>query len=234
MKTVEKEKTTCVSVELGLVVPDKDSVLLDQTLQAFNAAATYVSSRAFTAGATNAMAIQRLFYSDLRERFGLSAQHACLCCKEVAAKFAAKTGKPTVFRPLSSIPFDVRTFTLSKDLDSVTLTTLKGREAYPSCRSAAAGADGVRRQNRRSPSGPKWCWVFCPKTLMLHAGPTGNQPNRLAWGRHRDCQPGRRLGRAPVLRGQGRVRSNGACQDQEQTSESRVRKGKERAETQEH
>ena len=120
-----------ISVEIGLVVAPETRVLLEKTLRAFNQAATFCSSRAVGAGTFSSISIQKAFYSDLRTTFGLSAQHACLCCKEAAAKFSGRDRKPSAFRPFASIPFDARTFTLSKDLTTVSLTTLSGRVKVP-------------------------------------------------------------------------------------------------------
>ncbi len=120
-----------ISVEINLCVQPDAQGLLDKTLRAFNEAATFCSSRAVGAGVFSSLAIQRAFYSDLRTIFGLSAQHACLCCKEVAAKFSDRDKKPSTFRPFASIPFDARTFTLAKDLTTVSLTTLSGRVKIP-------------------------------------------------------------------------------------------------------
>lgn len=127
MSASKTNNTTCLSIEIGLTVNPENALLLEQTMQAFNTAATYCSQKAVATKATVSNAIQRLFYKDLRERFGLSAQHACLCCKEVASKFTSKNKTCSAFRVFASIPFDARTFTLSKDMSVVSLTTLAGR-----------------------------------------------------------------------------------------------------------
>jgi len=80
------------------------------------------------AGTHNQARLQKLFYAPLRDRFGLPAQAAVLCLRQVAkADVAGDGGAPAPGLP---IPYDQRLMGL-KGIDLVSLMTLDGRVEVP-------------------------------------------------------------------------------------------------------
>ena len=52
MSASKTNNTTCLSIEIGLTVNPENALLLEQTMQAFNTAATYCSQKAVATKAT--------------------------------------------------------------------------------------------------------------------------------------------------------------------------------------
>ncbi|WP_129670770.1 RNA-guided endonuclease TnpB family protein [Candidatus Chloroploca sp. Khr17] len=100
------------------------------TAEAFNAAATYCASVAWSERITNKNKLHHIVYGPTRVNYGLGAQLAC-CARDKAAeavRAARANGHDTcpTFRPDSSIRYDARTYRLMS-LDRVSLNTLTGR-----------------------------------------------------------------------------------------------------------
>src|SRR6266568_6982177 len=73
---------------------------------------------------------KQLYYTDLRSRFGLSAQMAVRCiARVVEASKRDKSLCPT-FRPHAAMPYDQRLMSF-KGIDQVSLLTLEGRVRVP-------------------------------------------------------------------------------------------------------
>ena len=117
------------------LLPDKGSAdKMRATMQRFNAACNAVSLLAFERGLANKLALQKLDYYAIRKRFGLSAQHTVRVFDVVAQAMKSALKKkcksaPT-FRPLASVPYDKRLYSL-KGEDAVSLSTLQGRIVVP-------------------------------------------------------------------------------------------------------
>src|SRR5262249_60166632 len=75
--------------------------------------------------------LQQLFYYDLREKFGLSAQMAALCIRHVGGTYSRDKSIKPVFRKHAAMPFDSRIMSF-KGVDRVSLLTLEGRVTTPS------------------------------------------------------------------------------------------------------
>ena len=117
------------------LLPDAVSAdKMRETMQRFNVACNYVSPLAFERRLTDNFALQKLYYYDIRKRFGLSAQHAVKVfgLVVVAVKSALKKKHKTAptFRPFSSVPYDKRLYSI-KGADKVSLSTLQGRVVVP-------------------------------------------------------------------------------------------------------
>lgn len=123
-----------VTLQIRLLPDAVSADKLRETMQRFNAACNYVSPLAFERRLTSKFAIQKLYYYDIRKRFGLSAQHAVKVFDVVAqaVKAAMKKKHKTApkFRPFSSVPFDKRLYSL-KGAEKVSLSTLHGRVLVP-------------------------------------------------------------------------------------------------------
>ena len=103
---------------------------LKATVARFNEAANYLASKAYERTLANKFALQKLYYSDLRRQFSLSAQMAIRCIAQVVEAFKRdKTVQPS-FRPTAAMPYDQRLYSF-KGIDRVSLLTLEGRVLVP-------------------------------------------------------------------------------------------------------
>ena len=113
------------------LLPAADQVAaLEATMRAFNAAADWLAGEAFARKTANKIALQKLFYRALRERFGLSAQMAVRCIAQVCEAYKRDKTKRPHFRPFAAIPYDQRLMSF-KGVDRVSLLTLTGRILVP-------------------------------------------------------------------------------------------------------
>lgn len=103
---------------------------LKATVERFNEAATWLASEIFKRRLVNKIAIQKLYYQDLRLTFGLSAQMACLCIARVAEAYKRDKSKCPKFKPHAGMTYDQRTMSF-KGVDKVSLLTLEGRVIVP-------------------------------------------------------------------------------------------------------
>ena len=111
--------------------PDKEQAgLLQLTMEWFNEARSWLAAQAFELGVANKVKLQQLFYYDLREKFGLSAQMAALCIRHVGGTYGRDKKIKPVFRKHAAMPYDSRIMSF-KDVDRVSLLTLEGRVIVP-------------------------------------------------------------------------------------------------------
>ena len=103
---------------------------LEETLRVFNAAADWLAGEAFDRELANKIDLQKLYYKELRSRFGLSAQMAIRCIAQVCDVYKRDKTKRPHFRPLAAMPFDQRMMSF-KGEDAVSLLTMKGRVIVP-------------------------------------------------------------------------------------------------------
>ncbi|NVZ09413.1 IS200/IS605 family element transposase accessory protein TnpB [Allochromatium humboldtianum] len=130
---------------------------LEATLRAFNAAADWLAGEAFARRTANKIALQKLYYADLRSRFGLSAQMAVRCIAQVCEAYKRDKSIRPQFQPFAAMPFDQRLMSF-KGPDRVSLLTLSGRIILPFImgqyqqtrfKAAKGQSDLVRRQDGR-------------------------------------------------------------------------------------
>lgn len=112
-----------------LPTADQHRALLD-TMQAFNAAATYAAQVAFEDQVFNQQSIHKRCYYELRERFGLSAQMAVRAIGKVAEVFKRDRKICPVFKETGAMVYDERMMGW-KGPAHVSLLTLQGREVVP-------------------------------------------------------------------------------------------------------
>lgn len=113
------------------LLPDKQQAAkLRQTIERFNEAANWLAQQAFDRKTANKFHLQKLYYSQLRERFDLPAQFAVRCIAQVSEAFKRdKTIKPK-FRKHSAMPLDYHLMSF-KGLDRVSIKTLTQRVLIP-------------------------------------------------------------------------------------------------------
>lgn len=115
-----------LTLQLKLLPTEDQATALRDTMARFNEACTWLAQHAFAQQCSNKLTLQRLYYHELRSRFGLSSQMAVRCLARVAGTYRRdKTLCPT-FRPDAAMPYDQRIMRFD-GLDQVSLLTLTGR-----------------------------------------------------------------------------------------------------------
>ena len=120
-----------VTVRIQLFPNTSQVDALRTTMERFNAAATWLAGIALQHQCANKVALQKLTYYELRERFGLPADTAIRCIAQVVEAYKRdKTIAPT-FRPHASAPFSMGKNIGFKGPDRVSISTLAGRVVVP-------------------------------------------------------------------------------------------------------
>ena len=117
-------------IQIQLKPTPEQAASLEKTMRRFNEACNWLAVRAFERKLANRFGLHKLYYYELRERFGLPAQMACLVSANVSAAYKTDTAKQVAFRPLASMPYD-RHLLRYQDLTSVSMSTLDGRISLP-------------------------------------------------------------------------------------------------------
>jgi putative transposase len=113
------------------LLPDRDQARkLSATMRAFNAAADWLAGEAFRLRNANKVELQQLYYNQLRDDFGISAQMAIRCIAQVCEAYSRDKSIRPRFRKYASIPYDQRLMAF-KGVDRVSLLTLEGRTIVP-------------------------------------------------------------------------------------------------------
>jgi len=113
------------------LLPDKElATEMRETVETFNAACNWLAQEAFARKTSNNILLQKLFYADLRERFGLSAQMAAICIRLVASTYKRDKSRLPKFRRHAAMPYDRRVLSF-KGIDRLSLRTLDGRVIVP-------------------------------------------------------------------------------------------------------
>src|SRR6266545_3979180 len=113
------------------LLPDGDQVKkLSATMQAFNTAADWLAGEAFRLKTANKVELQQLYYRQLRDDFGISAQMAIRCIAQVCEAYGRDKFIRPRFRKYASVPYDQRLMSF-KGVDRVSLLTLEGRTIVP-------------------------------------------------------------------------------------------------------
>ena len=91
------------------LLPDGDQARkLSATMRAFNAAADWLGGEAFRLKTANKVELQQLYYNQLRDEFGISAQMAVRCIAQVCEAYSRDKSIRPRFKKYSSIPYDQR------------------------------------------------------------------------------------------------------------------------------
>src|SRR5260370_28900920 len=113
------------------------------TLERFNAACNAIAEVAFREHVANKIALQKIVYYDIRQRFGLSSQMTVRAIAKVVEAYTRdKTIQPR-FRPHGALAYNERILPC-KGLEHVSLLALEGRQLV-ACR---FGAYQQARRNR--------------------------------------------------------------------------------------
>jgi putative transposase len=113
------------------LLPDGDQAKkLSTTMRAFNSAADWLAGEAFRLRMDNKVELQQLYYRQLRDDFGISAQMAIRCIAQVCEAYGRDKSIRPRFKKYSSIPYDQRLMAF-KWRECVSLLTLEGRIKVP-------------------------------------------------------------------------------------------------------
>ena len=114
------------TIALTLRPDAAQSAILERLMLQFNAACDFVSGVAWREQEFNAYRLQTLVYREVRDRFGLLAQHTVRAIKVVADSYKADKSSQHTFRPDAAVVLDTpRLYRLRATLASI--ATLDGR-----------------------------------------------------------------------------------------------------------
>lgn len=119
-----------LTLQIQLLPDAWQSRQLRETVERFNAAATWLAEKAFESRSANKIQLQQLHYRDLRKQFGLSAQTAVRCIAQVCEAYKRDKDQQPRFRKHASMPFDQRMMSF-KGASRASLLTLGGRVVVP-------------------------------------------------------------------------------------------------------
>ena len=123
-----------VTAKIQISVSGTDRVLLDNTMSVYRDACNYVSDYIFRTHDLKQFSLNKVLYSDLRERFGLKSQMAQSVFKTVIARYKAilenqsEWIKPSFKKPQYDLVWN-RDYSLTQNRFSV--NTLNGRVKLP-------------------------------------------------------------------------------------------------------
>jgi putative transposase len=109
---------------------EKQHTLLLETMHRFNEACNYIAEIAFSIKSANKIKIQQIVYRDVRDKFGLSAQHAIRAIAKVAEAYKRDKSIKPEFSPDGAIVYDQRILSW-KGLEAVSDLSLNGRLKIP-------------------------------------------------------------------------------------------------------
>lgn len=133
MKGVHIEQIT-VTAKIQIVSSDDDKTLLNTTMSAYTDACNHVSNYVFQTHNLKQFALNKVLYSDLRNRFGLKSQMSQSVLKTVIAKYKTilknqnEWIKPNFTKPQYDLVWN-RDYSLTNQCFSV--NTLDGRVKLP-------------------------------------------------------------------------------------------------------
>lgn len=114
-----------LTAAIELLPSAEQAQLLRRTMAAVNAAATHTASIGAAERLYARSPLHARVYSELRDRFGLSAQQSVHAIAKAVAQFTREPGKAHQFRATGSVPLDARS--VSYKTDAISVLTLDGR-----------------------------------------------------------------------------------------------------------
>jgi putative transposase len=116
---------------LKMLPSTEQAVGLKATLIRCNEACTWLAAYGFEKGVRRQYDLHKLAYTELRERFGLTAQAAVRSIAKVADVFKVNKHAAPIFRKDAAQPYDDRIIRFVKDGNAVSLWTIHGRMTIP-------------------------------------------------------------------------------------------------------
>jgi IS605 OrfB family transposase len=119
-----------LTLQLQLLPTAEQKAELVETMERFNAAASFAAMVGFEHKVYGQVSIHGLCYHEIRERFGLSAQMAVRAIAKAVECFQRDKSVCPVFKPRGAICYDQRVLSF-KGLTTVSLWATKGRLLIP-------------------------------------------------------------------------------------------------------
>ena len=120
-----------LSVQIKLL-PDEDQALaLRTTLREANRAANFISRIAWEQKTFGQYSLQKISYAQVRASYKLPAQLTVRVTAKVADAYKLDRKKMRTFKPLGSVAFDSRNFSLFVNKSLASISTLAGRVKVP-------------------------------------------------------------------------------------------------------
>lgn len=120
-----------VTVQLKLKPTSEQAASLERTLVVCNAAADWISEMAWSERKFSQFALQTKFYREVRDRFPVGAQAACLVFAKVADAYKLDKKTRRTFRAHGSVAFDIRNLKIYTDKQTASIWTVNGRQKIP-------------------------------------------------------------------------------------------------------
>lgn len=120
-----------LTAKVKLIPTEAQAASLKRTLEAANAACNRISGLAWDAQQFGQFQIHKLAYYEIKAAFDLSAQLIVRCIAKVCDAYKLDKATKRTFRPLGSIPYDLRILSWKLDKRIVSIWTVDGREKIP-------------------------------------------------------------------------------------------------------
>lgn len=114
------------TLKIKLHPTEEQHTTLLATMERFNEACNWIAEQAFGGRVTNKIAIQKIVYYAVRERYGLSAQMTVRAIAKVAEAYKRDRNVLPTFKPHGAIVYDDRILSFT-GLESASIWTLQGR-----------------------------------------------------------------------------------------------------------
>lgn len=119
-----------LTIQIKLLPSDEQATSLLATMRAMNAAATHAARVGFKNCVFGQGSIHRLSYQEIREEFGLGAQHAVRAISKAVEAFARDKTICPEFSPEGAVPLDDRLYRLI-GMQAASINTVNGRIKAP-------------------------------------------------------------------------------------------------------
>jgi putative transposase len=113
-----------------LATSEKQHNILLETMHRFNEACNHIAEIAYSIKSANKIKLQQIVYREIRNKFGLSAQHAIRAIAKVAEAYKRDKSIKPEFSPDGAIVYDQRILSW-KGLEAVSILSLNGRLKVP-------------------------------------------------------------------------------------------------------
>jgi IS605 OrfB family transposase len=120
-----------ITLQLQLLPDVETAARLRETIERFNAAATWLAGVAFERQISRAFDLHRVAYYDLREKFALPADMAVRCIAQVCDAFRRDKKTRPKFRKHAALPYSMGKNISFKGIDRISISTLTGRVVVP-------------------------------------------------------------------------------------------------------
>lgn len=120
-----------LTAKVKLLPTEAQAESLKRTLETGNSACNRISDLAWDAKQFGQFQIHKLSYYEIKAAFDLSAQLIVRCIAKVCDAYKLDKLTKRTFKPLGSIPYDLRILSWKMDKSLVSIWTVNGREKIP-------------------------------------------------------------------------------------------------------